>query len=236
MIIGISGKKQSGKSTLNEFMQLNKILGDTSYKTFEMAEPLKEMIVNIMDVDPKLVYGSDEEKNQFSQYKWKDLPHFPELLKEWSEKGKFPKNEFMSGREVMQQVGTNIFRRMNGPIWANAAVKKMLADAAEIKSSCDIRFPDEVYAVQKAGGIVIRLTKCKDEKDAHHSELALDPDVFRQRDFDVIINNVDMDINEKNTAFMYALSKLEIIQVDEDNTLYNQYMSDHIIDEVTICR
>lgn len=235
MIIGFSGKKQSGKSTAAEFLELNSILGDGQYKYFEMAEELKRFIVDVMDVNERLIYGSDAEKNQLTQYKWKDLPHFNELIKDWtSGVTPFPKNDFMTGRELMQQFGTNICRRMNPTIWAKSAAKKMKKDTCDFKFCCDVRFPDEVDAIHGVGGIVVRFTKIKDSSDQHPSETQLDHNVFNWKKFDLIIDNQHMDINEKNAALLYGLSVLEYIQLDEDNTMFVPYFNEKIQKKVTV--
>ena len=242
LIIGISGKKQSGKSTLYEFVKLNKenlFIGDVTIDKVDMADPLKEMIVNIMGVDKKLVYGSEQEKNMLTQYKWKDLPYHN------VNQANLRASEYMTGRELMQQVGTNIFRKMNPNIWVDAAINRMKKTEADIVFCCDVRFPEEVMAIKNNGGIVIRLTKRKNNSVAsaeHESEKRLDKEVFDWSNFDVIIDNNRMKIEEKNAAFLYAMSKIDLLDskingfsyLDGTSHLFAPYFNDKIKNKIKI--
>ena len=75
MFISISGKKQSGKSTLAEFIQLNSshIFNDdrNNFTNVSMADPIKKMLVDVLGVDRSCVYGSDEEKRVLTKYNGK---------------------------------------------------------------------------------------------------------------------------------------------------------------------
>ena len=66
----------------------------------------------------------------------------------------------------------------------------------------DCRFPDEVEAVQQAGGKVIRLTRSLHE-DSHVSETALDT----HEGFDAVIDNQDMTIEEQSKALLNTLGE-----------------------------
>lgn len=109
----------------------------------------------------------------------------------------------MTAREVMQFAGTEIFRKMYHDVWAEGTVKRILKEGTELAVICDCRFPNEVEAVQRAGGKVIRFTRCQPIPDNHPSETSLDDYVG----FDAVIDNKNMQIGEQNSHVYDLLKK-----------------------------
>ena len=79
-------------------------------------------------------------------------------------------------------------------------MKQIIASGTQLAIVPDVRFENEVEAIQKAGGKVIRLTR-KPHEDVHPSETALDS----YENFDVVIDNQNFDINETNIKVMEVL-------------------------------
>ena len=79
-------------------------------------------------------------------------------------------------------------------------MKQIVASGTQLAIVPDVRFENEVEAIQKAGGKVIRLTR-KPHEDAHPSETALD----NYENFDAVIDNQNFDINETNIKIMEVL-------------------------------
>ncbi len=74
-IIGISGKKMSGKDTLaNGLMNILKDHG--TVKKFSFADGLKDILVDILGLRPEQVRGTDEDKNTSTKYIWENFPEF----------------------------------------------------------------------------------------------------------------------------------------------------------------
>ena len=112
----------------------------------------------------------------------------------------------MSAREVMQFVGTEVFRKMYADVWADATIRRIQAEAPMAALITDCRFPNEVAAVQKTGGTVIRFDRdVYKGQDQHESETALDPDKFDWNRFDIVIKNHDMNLLEQMEALYTAL-------------------------------
>jgi hypothetical protein len=96
----------------------------------------------------------------------------------------------MTSRELLQYFGTDIMRQMYTNIWVDHAINTIEREQSELAILADVRFPNEVEAVKKAGGKVIRLTReCKN--DEHSSECALDEDRYDWKNFDFIVDNTD---------------------------------------------
>jgi len=125
----------------------------------------------------------------------------------------------MTGREVMQYVGSNIFRKMSPNCWVNSAIERIRAEAPELALILDCRFPNEVMGVvnfnegKKGGGICAYLTR-NPYNDQHISETALDPQNFDHKHFKYRIDNAQMTIEAQNTAIDNIL-KTEKILINE---------------------
>lgn len=110
----------------------------------------------------------------------------------------------MTGREVIQQVGTGMFRAMHSGVWAEAGLREILASDVDVALIDDIRFPDEFHEVKKHGGAVYRTTRVLDPNDRHPSETSLDADVFDWKQFDGVLDTANME----QTRACYELTKM----------------------------
>lgn len=184
MIIAFAGKKQSGKTSSCDFTGtvFSETLG-LNYYTYNFADPLKQMCIDIFGLTYDQCYGSDENKNELVNCYWPDTPN--------------P----MTAREVMQYVGTDIFRKMQTNVWADSTIRKIESNKYPLSLIADCRFPNEVSAVKNAGGIVIKLNRNL-YNSCHASETALDEDKYDQSNFDLIIENHTMSLVEKNAIIL----------------------------------
>ncbi len=230
-ILGISGKKQSGKTTAGNFLFGSAMLsaGLVEYahveesgelvvpyegadgirpcifpinsmhpnmveymseniwkeiKTYNFADDLKQICINILGLTERQCYGTDEEKNSLTNISPPD------------------KTSKMTAREVMQHVGTDFFRKIYPQVWVDSTIRKIQREKPRLAVVVDCRFPNEVQGIQNAGGKVIRLTRnIFGNDDEHDSETALDG----YDGFDAIINNNDMTIGEQNESLFNQL-------------------------------
>jgi hypothetical protein len=240
LVIGISGRKQSGKSTLGRFMLslslaqldycnniymdeetgellVSDILGDERFKgvfdvreyeekfndprlnqaidklnkkikIYNFADVLKtDICMNIFGLTYDQCYGSDENKNEQTHMEWE--------------------GKKLTAREVMQIIGTDIFRKMDTNVWVRATINKIVHDQPEIAVITDCRFPNEVESIKSIGGKVIRLTRNPFNSD-HISESVLDEDKYDWSNFDYVLDNKNSSIYEQ---FSEAKKILETI-------------------------
>lgn len=180
-IIAFAGRKQSGKTTCSEFVQKYanaSIEPYNSAKIYNFADPLKQDIcINILGLTYSQCYGTDEQKNELVDCYWD--------------------NKQLTAREVMQMVGTDMFRRMQQNVWSEATIRKIQKENTSMAIIADCRFPNEVEAVKNVGGIVIKLMRNPYNSD-HSSEIALDPDRYDANFFDLVIDNHNMTISQQN--------------------------------------
>tara|TARA_R110002110_G_scaffold198675_5_gene409143 strand:- start:29605 stop:30441 length:837 start_codon:yes stop_codon:yes gene_type:complete len=264
-ILGLSGKKQSGKNTsanfiLGQFMKnvnlisdfqitgegqlwIVDLLGDESVRgvfdvfrknsdmdkfketelnhfiqLYSMADLLKENIcINVLNLTRKQCYGTDEQKDTKTHLLWENMPGV--MTKEkFTELGLVTPLDGivchepgpMTGREVMQYVGTEMFRKMYGNVWVDSTIRKIKQDNPTMAIVCDIRFPNEVEGVQQVGGKVLRLLRDPYQgEDQHASETALDD--YPPEKFDWVVDNREQSIEEQNNAIFQLLQEINWI-------------------------
>ena len=176
MIVSFAGRKQSGKTTSAEFVA-NLFWQHKDSKIYNFADPLKNLCIDILGLEYRQCYGSDEDKNQLVNCYWD--------------------NKQLTAREVLQIVGTDMFRKMQNHVWSNATIRQIQRENSDMAIIADCRFPNEVTAIKNVAGIVIRLSRNPHNSD-HTSEIALDPDRYDQSLFDLVIDNDNMTITEQN--------------------------------------
>lgn len=210
-IIAFAGRKQSGKTTCAEFVarlfdetglqnQYHKnthrdglVVPYSKAKVYNFADPLKKDIcMNILGLTHDQCYGSDNKKNELVNCYWD--------------------NKQLTAREVMQFIGTNIFRAIQNNVWSDATINKITSEFYGLAIIADCRFPNEVDVVRNAGGIVIKLTR-NPFNSQHESETALDPGKYCDSNFDLVLDNTQIGISEQNEVLNGFLKSKGIIQL-----------------------
>ena len=160
--------------------------------TIAFADPLKEHCVKVLGLPWESVYGTNEQKNEpLEHIKWENFSHIKYKLKPGEKKKSGP----MTGREVQQFVGTELYRTINPNIWVKSWERQVESSGSEIVFVPDVRFSEEVDAIQSKGGKVIRLMRAPAPSN-HESETALDEDKFDHSKFDFILDNRETNIEE----------------------------------------
>jgi hypothetical protein len=156
-IIGISGRKYSGKDTLGEYLIQNH-----GYTRLAFADALKEATKCIFGFTDEQVYGNKKE----------DIDPF------WN----------ISAREVLQHLGTNVFRNnmkellpnVGTDLWIYVLKRKILQKLEEDPSAkfviTDVRFPNEIEFIKSMNGITIKLKRDSEKNQFynHESEMLID--------------------------------------------------------------
>lgn len=134
MIIGFAGRKRSGKDTAAA------VLEPKGFARLSFAQPIKSMLgvfLGNQGLDPHTVVSMLEG----------DLKEEPS-----------PYLQGQSPRYAMQTLGTEWGRNLlGGEIWVRALINR--AHLYENVVISDVRFPNEVAAVQYAGGKVYRISR-----------------------------------------------------------------------------
>lgn len=166
---------------------------DPPVEVQSFASPIKEMCVNVMGLPSEFVYGSDEEKNQLTPYVWENLPEHIRI--------NFGKSGSMSAREIMQVIGTDIFRNyFSNNIWVEALVRRIKNSKAEVVLIDDLRFNSEAEILMKHETMFIHLQRMWGLGGSHLSENGLDLNMFSGYPHYVSIPDVDI-VAKNNMAF-----------------------------------
>lgn len=183
MIIGISGKAQSGKDTVGKLLQKyfyenrerGVILSEWEIKKF--AGKLKKVA--------SLMLGCQEYAFENINYKSKNLGN------EWGG---------MTVREFLQKLGTEAVRNnLHTNAWVNATFADyettypvhdkegalVIPPTTKKWIITDVRFPNEAQAIKDRGGVLIRVNRPGIPVGEHPSEIALDD----YTGFDYVIGN-----------------------------------------------
>lgn len=230
IVIGISGRKQSGKTTLANY--LVKHIGGT---IINLADPLKKLICkDILGLTEEQLNGTEEQKNSLTQYEWDNLPEYLRntySLQEqvvftgyacasWDGEGQdqtelyqsisVPRSGKMTAREVMQIVGTDIFRKsFNNNIWVDClfrTIKEQFEKTANVVFFVpDVRFVSEINGIIKNDGYIIRLQR-RVTNDTHQSEMELDNYDFKALGDKSLVIGPDVNIPEMEQIGLKFLS------------------------------
>jgi hypothetical protein len=196
MIIGISGKKKSGKDTVANYLK-----DKFGYTIYHYADPLKEFCRDLLGLDEKLLWGTDEDKNTLTKYTFYD---FHDIACSIMKIRNFSENRnYMSYREILQYFGTEVFRAFYQSIWVETTLRRIERDNCKLAVIADVRFEDEVQGILDKNGDVIRLLRNSGKVDEHKSETVLDGYNFKN-----IIDNRAETLEETYSHVDYFMYKI----------------------------
>jgi len=188
IVIGLSGRRESGKDSTADWLELNSptLWPGKRVRKFALAGVLKEIAIAMFGVPHACAYGSNALKDT-------PLPHLPGSP---------------TVRGVLQRLG-HAYR----DIWEDVWVAKMFAvvDAyrPDVCIITDVRCVNEIAWIRKRGGKVVRLLRAPHEGDTHTSETDLDG----FSGFDGVVDNRAMSESERNGAVLRELIRLGCVEV-----------------------
>lgn len=162
MLIGLSGKKRSGKDVVADYL-----VKEYSFVKVSFAEPLKEMLYALNPIVEVDVNFWDHEETEVrvrglvDELGWEQAKdHYPEI------------------RQLLQRLGTEAGRNVLGEnVWVDLAMRRageLYGDHPGVVIP-DMRFVNEFDAVVNAGGYTVRIHRPGlTSTDTHPSETALD--------------------------------------------------------------
>ena len=203
-IIGISGKKGSGKDTIYRmFVDRNP---DKTIFNVSFADKLREVVFDLFIPESRGLKVDDLKELEIKELQ---LPGGKTI------------------REVLQLVGTDVARKIDTNCWIKAWNKKIsryyksyggLEENEPIIVVTDVRFPNEVEIIQERGGKVVRLLRSTSD-DQHASEIALDqwtlddwqiydrPSLQAYMKFDAILDNKEIGIEHQYEEFVKLVNE-----------------------------
>jgi len=179
--------------------EFEKCFSSSRIKLYSFADPLKQFCIDVFGLTYEQCYGTDEQKNSYTNLCWQNMP-----TTEIGEHGYVSKTGSMTAREVLQYFGTEIVRKMFYNAWVNATISKIKRDNPQLAIITDGRFVNEIEKINEIGGKTIRLTRSVCE-DGHESEKALDN--FPLEKFSFVISNQNSSIDEQCSQLEPTLNK-----------------------------
>lgn len=163
-ILGIAGYMGSGKNTVARI--LHELRGDVVEIAF--ADPMKDFV--------SLVY--DWPRELLNDLRFKNMPD--------------PRYNGLTPRHALQQLGTEWGRGCYVNTWADLGIRRALvADGLAVIT--DVRFPNEVKAIHRAGGKVVLVYRADPPELLHSSESFID--------------SLEYDYELSNTGTLYELQE-----------------------------
>ena len=216
-LIGISGKMGAGKDTAGKIIQ--KLHPEFELKSF--AHKVK-VVCSILTGFPVGNFYDPGFKDSTLPEEWNHRIR----ANTGNNKGNIIFDKPLTVREMLQKVGTDCLRdNLHKNVWVNALLSEydklhlVKSDQPTLDFAAeethiypywiitDVRFPNEVEAIQDRGGIVIRLTRETTEaiNGIHESETALDNFTH----WNHIIDNRDGDLERLEENIKKIISAYE---------------------------
>ena len=196
MIIGLSGRKCSGKAEI-----ANVLVKNFKFKRLYMALPLKKIISELV--------GFDVNEKQETKTAIVDKVLDENDIKLVSQRTGIDENfirtetqgvTFHTVRDMLQIIGTDVIRKYN-PLWHINEVMKLIDDKSSYVID-DIRFPNEKKAIEERGGDVWFIVRpVINDISNHVSETSLQWQDFGNK---IIFNNIPLNALRKKWNFAFT--------------------------------
>lgn len=171
MLIGITGKIGSGKTTVAQY------LIKKGFVEYSMAGPLKK-IGEIFHFTHTQLYGTQEQKLEINEY--------------WGVSGRHFLQKF--GTEICRNALPQAIPEMKtaGTVWVRLFEIERAKNPTVNYVVSDIRFLDEAECIKKLGGTVIRIERTDSKKDETYNRHVSELEQDSIREDILIVNDSDL--------------------------------------------
>ena len=141
MIIGVCGFIGSGKDTVADYL-----VNLHHFRRESFANTLKDAVAAVFGWDRTMLEGRTKQARE-----WRE-----QVDPWWAERLSIP---HLTPRWILQNWGTEMCRKgFHDDIWIASLENKLRSSTDDVVIS-DCRFPNEIRAIKKAGGIVVRVVR-----------------------------------------------------------------------------
>jgi len=189
LIIGLVGKKNSGKSTACEIL-LRRWPAATRVS---FADPIRAILCDLYGFDPERMRTDQDYKN-------------------------IPNEEGVVPRFAAQELGTGFGRKVSDNTWVGKAMSRaeqiFVDGLANVVIIDDVRFANEAEEITERGGVLVRVDRGFGDTDTHPSEMEGNLISCQYH----INNKGDLDDLRKSVSFV-ALAIEPTVLVDDSRCL-----------------
>lgn len=165
-------------------------------KVYNFADELKRIAISLFGLSWEQCYGEDEQKNTFTNVKWKDFAGVLSSRAIYRLKNEGKYNRRMTGREFLQFFGTEVCRKIYPGCHAKNVINRIREEKPDLAIIADLRFyKDELDIVSAEKGFkvkAVKFTKKVEENEEHSSEASI-----KDKYMDIVIDNADLKRSEK---------------------------------------
>ena len=154
-LLGLAGKKRTGKNLAAEYIRDILREKDPTFLTGDIgfADGVKYVAAEALSIN-RMTFFEDKNKEKLFRV---------------------GADTELTGRELLQKTGTELFRNnISNDFWVYRLMKVIKGQPDFFFVITDVRFKNEIEAIEANNGIVIRLTRDIGLKDDHPSETSLD--------------------------------------------------------------
>ena len=189
VIIGISGKLNSGKNTFEKILR-EKLIEKTKEQvdTYAFADPIKRIaMIMYPQIQPEDVWGPSENRSKVIEGYVNPETGGPLIV-----------------RDVLTIIG-KLGRKTNRNIWVNSTIAEITRNSLHNKNVliADVRFIEELKAIEAFGGHVVRIIR-PSVKNTSTDESEINLDDFT--DFYMFVENNTLE--DLNTSADLLLHKI----------------------------
>lgn len=172
-------------------------------KDYHFADNLKRIAKGLYGIKYEQMFGTTEQKNSPTKYEWSE---FIKAIPTKSRPKPIP-NGNVTGRQFLQYLG-DILRAVNDNCFTESLLTQIESEQVPVALIGDGRRVCEVDAIKAVGGTTIYLTR-NTEKSTHNTETEFDN--YDKSNFDYVIDNENMTMQDKNKEVLRIARELGVI-------------------------
>ena len=147
MIIGIAGKKGSGKDTVGQYL-----IDQHGFKRYAFGDPVKEVCRLLFGFTDEQLYG--DKKEELTEFGIKPREAFQKIGTDF-------------GRNILHTLLPDL-RMKDGELWIDIFRRECPKNKLIVVT--DVRFQNEADAIKEKGGIILFIKRDGVAEDGHESE------------------------------------------------------------------
>ena len=174
-IIGLLGKKHSGKDTAGEYM-----INDLGFKRYAFGDPVKEICKHLFNLSEEQLTNPDCKETIDERWGLAPRQMFQRIGTEFGQINLFKLFPELKGKVGYSEMWCKLFE-----LWLEKNPKSDIIIT-------DVRFKHEIECIKRLGGLIVKINRDTGKNDSHISECNIDSIPKEKIDF-TIDNNYKLE-------------------------------------------